>query len=258
MITILKHQISILALAALSASTCALAQAPAAQKGTKQANTATNQTNANQSNGTINASGFSAGLGNFSAADYTLTVYNCLRSGTRVFCDYDATKNTSQQVNAEGFRRWNITLVLGTGRVFGAQRSMYVDTDGSTFELAEITPNAPVRLVSEYDDVPASYTSVTLAFGAKRIQNVPITLIPDGQAANTIPLRQVQNTTNAQNTTQTAPQAAQTQQPQQAQAQPQQQQQQTQAQQAAANNTQTTKQKAKAQVKKSLSDWLNK
>jgi hypothetical protein len=179
----------------------------AAQHTTSKAGTANAAapTSANApANSTINASGFSAGLGTFNSGGVRLTAFNCLRSGTRVFCDYDVTNNQSGQIGSAAFQRWGVTLASTSGRVFSSQRALYVDQDGSTFEVAELTPNNPVRLVMEYDDVPASYNVVTLAYGASRIQSVPITQIPEGQAAGTIPVRQAITPSSAQQQAQAA------------------------------------------------------
>ncbi len=136
------------------------------------------------------APAYAAGLGTFRFGDITATVFNCLRSGTRVFCDFDETKQQSGQVPA-GFAYNAVKLILGSGRVMASHAAHYVDQDGSTFDTAELSPNVPVRMVVEYDDVPASYTSADLAFGSDRIQAVPVTDMPATQAAGTIASRPV-------------------------------------------------------------------
>ncbi|HLH04502.1 MAG TPA: hypothetical protein VKX25_17180 [Bryobacteraceae bacterium] len=140
-------------------------------------------------NGATATNGFAAGLGTFKWGDQTLTAYNCLRSGTRVFCDFDYTKQQVATIPARN--GWAAMQLVGSsGRVFTSHDSFYVDPDGTPFPTAEVSANVPVRMVIEFDDVPATYNSVALAWGTTRIQSVPVTLIPQNQAANTIPSRQ--------------------------------------------------------------------
>ncbi len=145
--------------------------------------------NAAASAGATAPLGYAAGLGTFRAGDSTVTAFNCLRSGTRVFCDFDETKQTSAQWPA-GYGYNVIKLVVGSGRVVPAHAAHYVDQDGSTFDTAEVSSNVPVRMILEYDDVPTQYTVAALAYGTDRIQSVPITPMADAQPAGIMPARQ--------------------------------------------------------------------
>ncbi len=94
-----------------------------------------------------------------------------MRSGTRVFCDYDEFRNSVGQANAN----WAATMVLSGGRTVNQHSATYVDTDGSSFPTAELNPSTGVRMVVEYDDVPETQTAVAMVVGSTRIQNVPVT-----------------------------------------------------------------------------------
>ncbi len=106
-----------------------------------------------------------------------------------MFCDFDETKQQNAQLPA-GYAYNVIKLVVGSGRVVPAHAAHYVDQDGSTFDTAELSSNVPVRMILEYDDVPAQYTVAALAYGSDRIQSVPITPMADTQPAGIMPARQ--------------------------------------------------------------------
>ncbi len=140
-------------------------------------------------NGATATTGYAAGLGTFNAGGLTATAFNCLRSGNRVFCDFDETSNSNGEIPA-GYGFNQTRLVLGSGRVYTPHVAHYVDADGSTFDTAELTANTAVRLVLEYDDIPAQYTTVGLAFGRDKISDVPITDMAATQSPNLIAPRQ--------------------------------------------------------------------
>ncbi len=140
-------------------------------------------------NGATASTGYAAGLGTFNAGGLTATAFNCLRSGNRVFCDFDETSNSNGEIPA-GYGFNQTRLVLGSGRVYTPHVAHYVDADGSTFDTAELTANTAVRLVLEYDDIPAQYTTVALAFGRDKISAVPITDMAATQSPNLIAPRQ--------------------------------------------------------------------
>ncbi len=161
----------------------------AADTGATPSNSAFVPNTASASAGAQAPLGYAAGLGTFRAGDTTVTAFNCLRSGTRVFCDFDETKQQSTQLPA-GYNYNAVKLVVGSGRVVASHAAHYVDQDGSTFDMAELSSNAPVRLILEYDDVPAQYAVAALAYGSDRIQSVPITPMAEAQPAGVMPSRQ--------------------------------------------------------------------
>jgi hypothetical protein len=127
------------------------------------------------------------GLGTFLYGDMTLTVYGCYRSGTRVLCDFDYTKQNSQQLNAP----WPfqaVTIVDDGGMVTGIHNAFFMGTDGTQFQTAFVS-TTPVRMLMEYDNVNQNYSSVALVYGTNRIQGVPITQADPSQPAGTIPGR---------------------------------------------------------------------
>ncbi len=145
--------------------------------------------NASASGGAQTPLGYAAGLGTFRAGDTTVTAFSCLRSGTRVFCDFDETKQQSAQYPA-GYAYNTVKLVVGSERVVPIHAAHYVDQDGSTFDTAELSSNVPVRMILEYDDVPAQYTVAALAYGSDRIESIPITPMAEAQPAGVMPSRQ--------------------------------------------------------------------
>jgi hypothetical protein len=126
-------------------------------------------------------------LGTFLYGDMTLTVYGCYRSGTRVLCDFDYTKQNSQQLNAP----WpfqSVNVVDDGGMVTGIHNAFFMGTDGTQFQTAFVS-TTPVRMLMEYDNVNQNYSSVALVYGTNRIQGVPITQADPSQPAGTIPGR---------------------------------------------------------------------
>jgi hypothetical protein len=139
------------------------------------------------------------GLGTFLWGDGVLTVYGCYRTGTRVLCDFDFTKQNNAQVNAPWV--WGgVNMVDDGGKVTAIHTGFFMGQDGSQFPTAYVTTN-PVRMIMEYDNVASNFNSVALVFGSNRIQGVPITLADPNQPAGTIPGR---GTTATQGTGTTA------------------------------------------------------
>jgi hypothetical protein len=119
--------------------------------------------------------------------DWTAVVYGCWRSGTRVLCDFDTSKQNAQQVNAE--QLWGgLNLVDDGGRVSARHTEFFMGDDGSQFQTGYIS-QTPVRTLMEYDDVSANITHATLVLANQRVQNVPITNVDPSQPAGTIPAR---------------------------------------------------------------------
>jgi hypothetical protein len=88
-------------------------------------------------------------------------------------CDFDVTNSGNAAANATSIYN-DMRIVGSTGRVFPRTSAFFVDTDGSPFEVSEITPGSKVRFVMEFQGVPDSYTTVTLAQGNTVVQNVQI------------------------------------------------------------------------------------
>jgi len=124
------------------------------------------------------------GLGTFRAADFTLTAYGCFRTGTRVLCDFDATKQHNRQMNAASI--WStVDLVDDGGRITKRHTAYFMGDDGNQFPVAFLSTTA-VRMILEYDNVSPQFTSVSLVNRRERIQGVPITPVDASQpAANT-------------------------------------------------------------------------
>jgi hypothetical protein len=119
--------------------------------------------------------------------DWTAIAYGCFRSGTRILCDFDTTKQNPAQANAN--QLWGgLNLVDDGGRVSGRHNAFFLGDDGSQFQTGYIS-QTPVRLLMEYDDVSASITHATLVLANQRVQNVPITNADPNQPAGTIPAR---------------------------------------------------------------------
>jgi hypothetical protein len=120
---------------------------------------------------------------------WTLTVYGCFRTGTRLFCDFDT---TNQNNLAVGSNIWSgaggVDVVDDGGKITPRHNAFFVGTDGSQFQTAYVGPQ-PVRFIIEYDDIDQRYSSVSLVLVRDRIQGVPITPIDPSQPAGTIPAR---------------------------------------------------------------------
>jgi hypothetical protein len=127
------------------------------------------------------------GLGTFLFGDATLTVYGCFRTGTRVLCDFDLSKRRNAQLNAPWVWR-SVELIDDGGKVTRIHTGFFVGQDGSQFPTAYVGSD-PVRMIMEYDDVAANFTSVALVSGRNRIQGVPITAGDASQPAGSIPRR---------------------------------------------------------------------
>ena len=127
------------------------------------------------------------GLGNFLWGPWSLTAYGCFRTGTRIFCDFDAGSTNNVQAGAN---LWGgVNLVDDGGKVTGRHNAFFLANDGTQMTSAYISPGSPVRMIMEYDDVAQNYTSVSLVVGADRIRGVPVTPADPSQPAGTIPGR---------------------------------------------------------------------
>jgi hypothetical protein len=111
------------------------------------------------------------GFGTFNAGDYTLTAYGCERTGTRVLCDFDVTKQNNQEIGLGAFAQ--VQIVDDGGKITGRHDAFFMAQDGSHMSVAYLSPT-PVRYVMEYDDVAQQFNRVTLVYGNQKIQGVSI------------------------------------------------------------------------------------
>ena len=129
------------------------------------------------------------GAGSFLWGDWTLVAYGCYRTGggTRVLCDFDATKQNGVQANANAM--WQgLNMVDPSGRVTIRHSTFFLGDDGSQFETGYISPT-PVRMFMEYDDVNPAVTTVTLVQGQQRVQGVNIMAVDPNAPPGSIPAR---------------------------------------------------------------------
>lgn len=127
------------------------------------------------------------GIGSFLWGDWTGVVYGCWRTGTRVVCDFDTSKQNPTQAVANNL--WNgLNLVDDGGKVSGRHNEFFMGDDGSQFQNGYMS-QTPVRTLIEYDDVNPNITHATLILANQRVQNVPITNVDANQPAGTIPAR---------------------------------------------------------------------
>jgi len=127
------------------------------------------------------------GVGTFVAGPWTLIAYDCLRSGTRLFCDFDTTNQSNTGANSEIWRP--VSLVDDGGKITTRHNAFFVGDDGSQFTTAYLTGQKPARFIIEYDNVDQRYTSISLVCGRDQIQGVPITQMDPSQPVGTIPAR---------------------------------------------------------------------
>ena len=112
------------------------------------------------------------GMHVFKSGQFTATAYSCTRSGSRVLCDFDVTRQSSAET---GQQIWNqMILVDEGGKISHRHDAYYVFDDGTQGNNAYLT-SKPVRMIMEFDDVSASATSATLAVGQDRADSIPIT-----------------------------------------------------------------------------------
>jgi hypothetical protein len=116
----------------------------------------------------------SDGIGSFpGCCGYNLIAYSCFRAGASVLCDFDVTNQGNVQANAKAI--YNDLRIVGSGgRIFGHNQAYFVDTDGSQFQTSYISAGSRVRMVMQFENVPASYSTVSLVQGRNNIQNVTI------------------------------------------------------------------------------------
>jgi hypothetical protein len=127
------------------------------------------------------------GVGTFVSGPWTLIAYDCLRSGTRLFCDFDTTNQNNTGANSE---IWHpVSLVDDGGKITTRHNAFFVGDDGSQFTTAYLTAQKPARFIIEFDDVDQRYNSISLVLGRDQIQGVPITQMDPSQPVGTIPAR---------------------------------------------------------------------
>jgi len=129
-----------------------------------------------------------AGLGSFLWGDWTLNAYGCYRSGTRLLCDFDTSKQTASQGNAN-YLWQHVNLVDNGGRLIRRHNAFFLGEDGSQFDTGYVSQN-PVRMVMEFDDVPASVTTVSLVANSDKIENIQVVDASQQGAAQPAPAAQ--------------------------------------------------------------------
>ena len=134
------------------------------------------------------------GVGTFVFQSWTLVVYGCFRSGTRLFCDFDTFNQNNLQANSNIWEPVN--LVDDGGKITRRHNASFIGDDGSQFPTAYITTK-PVRFMIEYDDIDQRYTSISLVLGKDQITGVPITVEDASQPAGKIPARPSANAVQA-------------------------------------------------------------
>jgi hypothetical protein len=113
------------------------------------------------------------GLHVFKWGDYQATAYGCARSGTRVLCDFDLTKDHAVQANQNV---WNGLILLDQGgKIIRRHDAFFLFADGSQANSAYLSSETPVRMIMEFDGVNANSTSVSLSVGQDRVDSVPVT-----------------------------------------------------------------------------------
>ena len=163
-----------------------------AGSGANAANPASGMTSSGASNNAGSSAGNSRapvgaqGMGTFLFHGWTLVVYGCFRSGTRLFCDFDTFHQSNLQANSNIWEP--VSLVDDGGKITHRHNAFFVGDDGSQFPTAYITTK-PVRFVVEYDDIDQRYTSISLVLGKDQISGVPITVEDASQPAGKIPGR---------------------------------------------------------------------
>jgi hypothetical protein len=130
-----------------------------------------------------------AGTGSFVWGDWMLVAYGCYRTGTgtRVLCDFDASKQNGVQANVN--QMWQgLNLVDGSGRVVQRHSAFFLGDDGSQFDTGYVSAT-PIRMFIEYDDVSPNVTSATLVQGQNRVQGVAIQAIDPNAPPGAVPAR---------------------------------------------------------------------
>jgi hypothetical protein len=131
------------------------------------------------------------GIGTFLSGPWTMIVYGCFRSGTRLFCDFDTFNRNNVQANSNIWEP--VSLVDDGGKITRRHNASFIGDDGSQFPTAYVTTK-PVRFTIEYDDIDQRYTSISLVLGRDQITGVPITVEDASQPAGKIPARPSANT----------------------------------------------------------------
>lgn len=111
-------------------------------------------------------------------------MYSCFRSGASVLCDFDVTNQGNAQANAKVIYS-DLRIVGSGGRIFPHSQAFFVDTDGSQFGTSYISAGNRVRMVMQFENIPASYSTVTLVQAANRVQNVTISSQEPGTSPQT-------------------------------------------------------------------------
>jgi hypothetical protein len=150
--------------------------------------TQANSTGANMSApGDTRAPVSGQGVGTFVSGPWTLIAYDCLRSGTRLFCDFDTTNQSNTGANSEIWRP--VSLVDDGGKITTRHNAFFVGDDGSQFTTAYLTGQKPARFIIEFDNIDQRYTSISLVCGRDQIQGVSIIQMDPSQPVGTIPAR---------------------------------------------------------------------
>jgi hypothetical protein len=136
----------------------------------------------------------SLGVGSFVGSGWTLVVYGCFRTGTRLFCDCDTSYQSNLQANTTIW--YTVKLVDDGGKMTDRHNAFFVGDDGSPFQSAYLTSSKTIRFMMEYDNIDQRYTSVSLVQGQQQIQGIPITPIDPNLPAGTMPARATQASGN--------------------------------------------------------------
>lgn len=104
---------------------------------------------------------------------YTLTAYGCMRNNSQVLCDFDVSNQNNTQANARGLYG-DLRLVGVSGRVINRSDAYFVDSNGSSFPVSQISPGNRIRMVMVFENVPPDYGTVSLAEGQVVIPGVQL------------------------------------------------------------------------------------
>jgi len=128
---------------------------------------------------------YQGGVGNFSGCcGFSMTLYSCFRNGGQVLCDFDLTNQNNARANAHTVFG-DMRILNSSGRIFPRQDAFFVDADGTQFDISQITPGNKVRLIMVFDNVPETYTTVSLAHAQMVVQNVAISAQESGTTTQT-------------------------------------------------------------------------
>jgi hypothetical protein len=132
---------------------------------------------------------YHGGVGNFAGCcGFSMTLYTCFRNGGQVLCDFDLTNQNNAQADAHTVFG-DVRILNSSGRIFPHQDAFFVDADGTQFDTSQITPGNKVRLIMVFENVPETYTTVSLAHAQMVVQAVTISAQDSGAAAQTASAR---------------------------------------------------------------------